>query len=80
MHPRFFRYVFSANTLFSSESAVLLEAEDFLDSLRAQQYDYAIVDATFLQYTLVPYKLSIPYAVLGISLPEFVRRIPYMPR
>ena len=72
--------VFAANEAFLNESAVLLQSEDFLNKLKAEQYDYAVIDVTLLYYTLVPYKLSIPYALLGINVPEFARRIPFMPR
>ena len=49
-----------------------------IDKLKKENYDFVLVDLP--QAMLLPYKLSLPFGIIGLDAPHFIRKIPYMPR
>ena len=58
---------------------MILKQPEFLKKLKQEKYDFALIDTPFYVYTLVAYKLSIPYGLVGFDTPHLLRRLPYLP-
>ncbi len=65
---------------FQKESEMILQQKEFINELKLNRYDFALIDSPSYVYTLVPYKLSIPYGLVGFDTPHILRRLPYLPR
>ena len=57
----------------------LLEDTKVLANLSAEGFDFVVLDYVIPSFLILPYKLDIPYSVVGLSPPIISRRMAYFP-
>ncbi len=57
----------------------LLQDIGTMEKLKRWRFDFAVVDYVVPSFYIVPYQLNLTFAILGLSPPVFLRRMPFLP-
>ena len=69
---------FTGLTILEDEAMLIFKDMNTIEQLKEEKYDFVLVDLP--QAMLLPYKLSLPYGIIGLYAPHLILRILYMPR